>query len=161
MGKEFKGISAPQPERGQWWMRLEEKVVGKFPNVKVNYIPTPCMHCDNPPCANISDRSVIKRDDGIVLIDPAKNTGSMMDYYLCPYKVIYYNPELNITQKCTFCAELLAKGEKPACVAACPMKVFTFGLDNDPSVVSVIAQKKPVPLHPEYGTNPRVLYVLK
>lgn len=161
VGNEFKGIAAPQPEKGQWWMTLEEKVEGKFPNVKVTYIPKPCMQCDNPVCANIPDKSISKRDDGIVLIDPAKNTGTMQDMYLCPYRVIFYNPDLNITQKCTFCAELLAKGDKvPACVAACPMGVFTFGLEDDPAVKAKLSQN-PTPLHPEYGTQPRVLYFWK
>jgi Fe-S-cluster-containing dehydrogenase component len=161
VGNEFKGFSAPQPETGEWWMSIEEKVDGKFPNVNVNYIPTPCMQCDDPPCANVADKSIVKRDDGIVLIDPTKNTGSKQDYYLCPYGVIYYNPELNITQKCTFCAELQDKNQQPACVVACPMKVFTFGLDTDPAISNLVTEKKPTALHPEYNTKPRVLYILK
>jgi molybdopterin-containing oxidoreductase family iron-sulfur binding subunit len=31
---------------------LEEEI-GTFPNVTKRFLPRPCMHCDNPPCADV------------------------------------------------------------------------------------------------------------
>ena len=36
----------PQPETGQFWMKIEEHVCGTVPKVKMHYIPTLCNHCD-------------------------------------------------------------------------------------------------------------------
>jgi Fe-S-cluster-containing dehydrogenase component len=40
----------PQPELGHFWLKLNEKVRGQVPKVKMSYVPRPCMHCDNAPC---------------------------------------------------------------------------------------------------------------
>ena len=75
--------------------------------------------------------------------------------------------------KCNFCAERIDKGIQrglkpgvdheatPACVIGCPVKARYFGdLDDPSSEVSVlIKQRKAVPLHPEYGTEPNVYYI--
>ena len=43
-------IAKPQPEIGQFWLELTERVRGTVPKVKVAYRPHLCMHCDNAPC---------------------------------------------------------------------------------------------------------------
>ncbi len=51
----------------------------------------------------------------------------------------------------------------PVCVNACPTKARTFGnLDDPDSEVSIlIKQRKGLQLHPEYGTDPSVYYVIR
>ncbi len=51
----------------------------------------------------------------------------------CPYEnVIYFNDDLNIAQKCTFCAHLLDQGwTETRCSDACPTGAFTFGEEED------------------------------
>jgi len=77
--------------------------------------------------------------------------------------------------KCNFCIERidegLANGLKPGvdweatpvCVNACPTNARTFGdLDDPDSEVSIlIKQRKGLQLHPEYGTDPSVYYVIR
>jgi len=82
--------------------------------------------------------AVYQREDGIVIIDPVKAKGQKAIVASCPYGAVWWNEELQVPQKCTFCAHLLDDGWKePRCVQACPTGAL---------------------LHPEYGTQPRVYY---
>jgi len=76
--------------------------------------------------------------------------------------------------KCTFCSEKIDQGIKhglkpgvdleatPACVTACPAKARIFGNLEDPEseVSKLIRMKKGLQLHPEYGTDPSVYYLI-
>jgi tetrathionate reductase subunit B len=118
----------PQPEVGQFWLKLTETVRGQVPRVKVAYYPIICNHCDNAPCiASCKAKAIYKREDGLVIIDPIKCTGCKECVDTCPYRVIYFNDDLNIAQKCTGCAHLLDSGWKePRCVDACPTEALKF-----------------------------------
>jgi tetrathionate reductase subunit B len=119
----------PQPETGQFWLKLSEKVRGTVPKVKVAYTPRLCNHCDKAPCmaACPVKGAIYKREDGMVIIDPIKCTGCKNCVDACPWRVIYYNEGLQIAQKCTGCAHLLDSGWKePRCVDACPTEAIKF-----------------------------------
>lgn len=119
---EWPGYSASQPNHGHRWMNILRRERGRFPNVDVAYLPSPCMHCDDPPCMhNAKNGAVTKRPDGIVLIDPQKSRGQKQLVKACPYGAIFWNAERNLPQKCTMCAHLLDEGWRaPRCVQACP-----------------------------------------
>ena len=38
-GNDWRPYAAPQPETGQFWMRIDEKTRGQVPVVKVSYTP--------------------------------------------------------------------------------------------------------------------------
>ena len=60
------------------------------------------MHCQDAPCVDAAiDGAVYRRDDGIVIIDPEKAKGQERIVNTCPYRVIFWNQELQIPQKCT------------------------------------------------------------
>ena len=97
--------AAPQPLTGQFWCRVSEHVQGTIPKVKIHYIAKMCAHCADAACIKACPENAIsRRDDGLVLIDPAKCSGCKKCMDACPYDVIYFNDKLKIAQKCTGCA---------------------------------------------------------
>lgn len=162
-GNDFPPISLAQPFQGHFWMQIIEKERGKYPKVKVSFIPKPCMHCDEPPCTQASvNGAVYKRPDGIVIIDPEKSTRQKEILSSCPHRVIFWNEEKNIPQKCTLCAHLLDQGwQEPRCVEACPTGALLFGdLDDAGSEVSEAwGLERVEDFHPEFDLKPRVKYM--
>ncbi|HZK43290.1 MAG TPA: 4Fe-4S dicluster domain-containing protein [Syntrophomonadaceae bacterium] len=144
----------PQPDTGQFWMKIHEKIHGQTPKVKIEYTPTPCMHCDNAPCIT-EDGAVYKRDDGLVIIDPTKAQNKKEIVDTCPYNKIYWNEFLQLPQKCTGCAHLLDEGGIPRCVDACATGALQFGEEED--FADLIAQAEV--MQPELGLSPRVYYL--
>ena len=161
-GNDYPPYSASQPEKGQFWMKVLEKERGTYPKVKLSYIPVPCMHCNDAPCIEAAeDNAIYSRPDGIVIIDTEKAVGQKQVVNACPYRVIYWNEEKNLPQKCTLCAHLLDKGWKePRCVEACPTGALAFGDFDDPeSQVSKLQESGNfAPLHPEFGITTNVIY---
>ena len=74
----------------------------------------------------------------------------------CPYGHPVLIEELNVVHRCDGCIDLRAAGEKPACVAACPMRALDFGPIEElraahPDGVNVIS------VLPEPTTDPSVV----
>jgi tetrathionate reductase subunit B len=149
-------IAKPQPDTGHFWLKLNEKVHGSVPKVRVEYVAKPCMHCDNPSCIRPEDNgAVYKREDGLVIIDPDKAKSKKDLVETCPYGAIYWNEALSIPQKCTGCAHLIDEGEVPRCVDACATEAIKFGEEEE--FRDLIAQAEV--MSPELGMKPRVYYV--
>jgi Fe-S-cluster-containing dehydrogenase component len=160
----FPPIAAEQPNFGHFWLSIEEREQVWDPShIKVTYIPKPCQHCDDAPCAKAAkDGAVYKRTDGIVIIDPEKAVGQKDLVSSCPYGSIYLNEEKGLPQKCTFCAHLVDdKWQEPRCAQSCPMSCIYFGDVEDPEsgIYQFLAANQAEAFHPEYGTKPNVYYV--
>lgn len=162
-GNDYLPYSASQPEAGQYWMNIKEIERGCYPKVKVSFQVTPCMQCDNPPCAKVAlNNAVYRRDDGIIIIDPEKAKGQKEIVDACPYRVIFWNEEKQIPQKCTFCAHGLDNGWlAPRCVEACPSEAIVFGDLADPaSKISKLNRSQEIErLNSEYSGQPKVNYM--
>ena len=162
-GNDYPNYSAPQTMTGMYWMRVIEKERGQYPKVKVAYTPLTCMQCENATCIKMAqNNAVYKRPDGIVIIDPLKAKGQKQIVSTCPYRVIEWNEEQQLPQKCILCAHLLDKGEKvPRCVESCPTGALIFGdLDNPQSeAAKLMASGNTEALHPEYGMKEKVRYI--
>jgi Fe-S-cluster-containing dehydrogenase component len=144
-------------------MKVIEKERGQYPKVKVAYTAIPCMQCANPACAAAAQGgAVYRRADGIVIIDPDEAAEQRLIVDGCPHRVIFWNEEKRVAQKCTFCAHLLDAGWKePRCVEACPTNALVFGdLDDPDSEVSrLVAAGTTEELHPEYDLGAAVRYI--
>ncbi len=134
VGNDWSPIARPQPMTGQFWTKVTDRVRGTVPKVKVAYLPSICRHCDEAPCIRACvEKAIYKRPDGIVIIDPLKCRGHRGCIRECPYEdVIWFNEDLKISQKCTFCAHLIDKGwNETRCSDACPTGAFTFGDEEE------------------------------
>ena len=158
-GNDWMPYARPQPDTGQFWSKVTEYTRGTIPQVRCSFVPELCMHCADAPCIKVCPTHAIRqRDDGLVLIDPAKCGGHRLCIDACPYGAIYFNEALNIAQKCTGCAHLLDRGwpiKEPRCVDACILGAMMFGEEDD--FKDLIAKAEI--LHPEYGLKPRVYYL--
>jgi Fe-S-cluster-containing dehydrogenase component len=153
--------AAAQPDTGQFWMKVDEKVRGSVPKVMISYIPHGCMHCADALCmaaaesAGVSE-AIYRREDGLVVIDPEKAKGLRAVMEACPYGAVYWNESLELPQKCTGCAHLLDDGwEVPRCVESCAMEALRYLEEGE--AAELIAQAEV--FQPEAGTSPRFYYL--
>jgi len=93
------------------------------------FVKKQCMHCNQPGCvAACLVKAMEKRKEGPVTW--ASNCmGCRYCMPSCPFEMPKFeyessNPRI---QKCSLCWDRIEKGEKPACVDACPEKALTFG----------------------------------
>lgn len=150
--------AAPQPDTGQFWCKLDERVRGSVPKVKVSYAWHCCQHCEDALCMKVAPEAVYRREDGLVIIDPLKAQGVRNVVEACPYNAVFYNEELDIPQKCSGCAHLVDAGKVPHCVDVCPHEALRFGNEEDFAEEIAAAEY----LMPDRsGDKPRVYYLNK
>jgi len=77
---------------GVFWMYVFRFEEGHFPDVRISYMPRPCMHCDNAPCVKPCPVGArYKRADGLVATDWKRCIGCRYCEVACPYSVNYFN----------------------------------------------------------------------
>lgn len=79
-------------QTGVTWGKKITKTVGKFPNVRLDFIPTLCNHCEKAPCVRAYPTGAMHKDDNdITAHDPEKCIGCKTCKAMCPYDVISVN----------------------------------------------------------------------
>jgi Fe-S-cluster-containing dehydrogenase component len=117
------------------WMRVRTEMEGTWPEIRIRFVPQPCMHCDRPPCTLVCPVQATSLDsEGIVNQIYARCIGCRYCANACPYTVKYFNwrapsypesvlPGLNpdvstrpvgVIEKCTFCSHRLQKARETA-----------------------------------------------
>lgn len=105
------------------------------------HVPRRCMHCDNPPCANLCPFSAhTKTDEGAVVINPDLCVGGAKCRDVCPWGIpqrqagvgLYLDlaPKFaggGVMYKCDLCIDRIREGNAPACVDACPRQAVLYG----------------------------------
>ena len=128
-------------QQSQWIRKMELKDLRTGHKAS---LPMMCQHCANPPCVDVCPTGAsMKRADGIVLVDRHICIGCRYCMMACPYKARSFvheelhdqNPEVprgkGCVEGCTMCVHRVDKGQKPACVEACPHQAMVFGDLND------------------------------
>jgi anaerobic dimethyl sulfoxide reductase subunit B (iron-sulfur subunit) len=118
------------------WRRVAEYAGGTWvkdgetyaANIYAYYVSVACNHCQNPPCVNVCPtQAIIKRADGVILINADQCVGCRYCEWSCPYSAPQFNEASGKMTKCNFCYDYLEQGKSPACVSACPSRVLEFG----------------------------------
>ena len=86
-----------------------------------SFLSLACNHCDEPAClANCPVGAYTKLDNGVVVQDHDLCIGCKTCISACPYGAPVFDEASSTTYKCDMCIDRLERGEKPACVEACP-----------------------------------------
>lgn len=146
------------------------RVVGTYPNVRKQFMPRLCNHCEDPPCVRACPvgATYVVEDGGFVLQRYERCIGCKACMASCPYNARFMLPKsrsytdiTSVVDKCTFCHHRVTQGLSPACVQTCIGRARIFGDLNDPtSEVSHLVSTLPTQvLRPEQGTKPHVYYI--
>ncbi|MBL8585462.1 MAG: oxidoreductase [Bradyrhizobiaceae bacterium] len=159
VGNDFHGYSAPMPKHGHRWVDILQKERGQAPMIDIAFVPVMCNHCDNAPCVAKGGGAVVKRSDGIVIIDPDKAQGRKDIAASCPYGNIWWNEELKLPQSWTFDAHLIDQGwTQTRGQLSCPTGAMSAVSVDDDELAKLVEEQGLEVLKPELGTKPRVYY---
>lgn len=155
---------------------------GTFPNCTLSFLPVQCQHCENPPCLTVCPTGATqKREDGIVWVDDSVCIGCRACIMACPYDNVrtfvkdepeYYLDvvvgeldapvhESGTVEKCTFCHNLIDRGDVPACMQLCLGRARYWGDLDDPTskVSQAIKGRTYRKLREGAGSSPNVFYL--
>lgn len=127
------------------WLFLQSADVSYQGEEYEIHVPRRCMHCQNPPCANLCPFGAAnKQQNGITRISDTLCMGGAKCKNVCPWHIpqrqsgvgLYLDlmPRLagnGVMYKCDRCYQLVEQGEMPACITACPEGVQTIGPRHD------------------------------
>ncbi|MDM8551563.1 4Fe-4S dicluster domain-containing protein [Desulfobacterales bacterium HSG2] len=123
------------------WLFIQSATVTINGEEQTLTIPRRCMHCQNPPCADLCPWGAARKlENGITRIDADICMGGNKCKVVCPWKIperqtgvgLYLDllPSLagnGVMFKCDRCYNRIEKGEPPACIEECPEDVQTIG----------------------------------
>ncbi len=65
-----------------------EEEQGEYPNIKQRYLTRPCMHCQNPPCADLCPWGAARKlENGITVIHSDICLGGKKCRVVCPWDI--------------------------------------------------------------------------
>jgi Fe-S-cluster-containing dehydrogenase component len=123
------------------WLFIQEATVTVNGEEKTLTIPRRCMHCQNPPCADLCPWGAARKlKNGITRIHPDICLGGSKCRKVCPWRIpqrqtgvgLYLDvlPSFagnGVMFKCDRCYDRIKEGKAPACIQACPEKVQKIG----------------------------------
>jgi molybdopterin-containing oxidoreductase family iron-sulfur binding subunit len=145
----IEGHLAPEPM--EWIEVYEQELEGGG----TQFIPTPCLQCQNPPCVNVCPvGATFSTPEGVVLIDQERCIGCRICMAACPYDRRFFNwgdpptpPEAALADysadhqipavkgtvmKCDMCPDMARAGTLPYCAQVCPNNAIYYGdLEED------------------------------
>ncbi len=144
--KEENNVPHGSPEeqrlrREIYWHKMIAVTKGKFPYVRTEILPMPCMQCEHAPCVTVCPaKATYRREDGIIMQSYRRCIGCKYCMVACPYGARSFNyksqepkpyhrqdepPEQKawepwpfpnrtqgVVEKCTFCFHRIDQGLK-------------------------------------------------
>lgn len=121
------------PETGAKWCRVATVKPRRVADeLHLDYFPTLCLHCEDPPCAqSCPGGAIVKRPDGIVVVDSQSCSGCRLCVDACPTGAMSFNEVRAEAGKCDFCLERSAHGLEPSCVQHCLGGALRYVTDEE------------------------------
>lgn len=128
--------------RAIFWMNQLSTREGEYPDLRQQFIPTPCNHCEDPPCIKVCPVGATSQtSDGVTQQIPGRCIGCRLCQASCPYSRRYFNwshpefpealkPQLNpdvavrthgVMEKCLFCYHRIRKAREHARIEGRPL----------------------------------------
>lgn len=129
------GPKRTEMRRGIYWMDMLTEREGEYPNLRTQFIPTPCNHCENPPCIKVCPTGATRiSEEGIVAQIFPRCIGCRYCTTACPYTRRYFNWDapsfsadeqqrlnpnvsvrpVGVVEKCTFCHQRVRTAKEQA-----------------------------------------------
>lgn len=123
------------------WLYIQEATVTVDGEEQTLTLPRRCMHCQNPPCADLCPWGAARKlKNGITRIDSDICLGGKKCQVVCPWQIpqrqtgvgLYLDlmPAFagnGVMYKCDRCYNRIEDGELPACIENCPEQVQSIG----------------------------------
>jgi len=87
-------------------------------------VPVQCQHCEDAPCVVVCPSGALYRDEesGVVRADVERCIGCKSCVVVCPFGAVQLKRGAHRVIKCDMCEDIIAEGEEPLCVVACPTR---------------------------------------
>jgi len=98
-----------------------------FGVIQEGTLPVICRQCEEPACVDACPVDALRKEEnGVTVRSRMLCVGCLSCVYACPFGVI--SPSLTLRQvaKCDYCQDILAEGQLPRCVSACPSGALEF-----------------------------------
>jgi Fe-S-cluster-containing dehydrogenase component len=91
-------------------------------------VPTVCMHCDDPTCAQVCPADAIKKTaDGVVQSALKPRCVACNNCVLaCPFGVPKMMTAMEQMMKCDMCYDRTSEGKRPMCATVCPSQALSY-----------------------------------
>jgi Fe-S-cluster-containing dehydrogenase component len=123
------------------WVFIQEATVTQDGKEETFSFPRRCMHCQNPPCADLCPWGAARKlKNGITRIDSDICLGGSKCKKVCPWHIPQRQTGVGLYRdllpsfagngvmfKCDRCYDRIDQGELPACIEICPEKVQKIG----------------------------------
>lgn len=139
------------------WRKVYPLKENSFGGFAREFASLACNHCVDPACLKACPAmAYVKREDGIVMHKKERCIGCKNCMLACPYKVPEFNKKTKKVEKCHMCAMRQERGEKPACVAGCPMEAISVVDITD----DIAGAERSLPGFPNVAiTNPTTRFI--
>ena len=91
-------------------------------------VPTVCMHCDDPTCAQVCPADAIKKTEAGIVQSALKPRciacGNCV--VACPFGVPKVMVKQQLMMKCDMCYDRTSVGKKPMCATVCPSGALSY-----------------------------------
>jgi Fe-S-cluster-containing dehydrogenase component len=116
-------------------------------------VPTVCMHCDDPTCAQVCPADAIKKGaDGVVHTSLKPRCVACSNCVLaCPFGVPRMFVAAEQMMKCDMCYDRTSAGLRPMCATVCPSQALAYVAPE-----TIARERREVPTNVFWFGNERV-----